>query len=366
MKFKIYSLPRSKSFFAIPFILLVFVVFSINSPAQTPQLSLVDIFTALRSTKATLPEKNNILSEGVKQRGITFSLSLVLEKELRKAGANDNLIIAIREKNPVVKPPVKQPVKPTPKPTATPRPKDFAYFQNRANSSFVLGEYDSAIKNYTEAIKLKDDEPNPYFSRGLALYKQKQYTRAIIDFDKFIEITPTESMAYFYRGDALQEIGKFEKALVDFKKASELDPENEQARKSFLKLEADLKPLRKPDPISNTEAISREKIVEKPAETEPLETDKPVYVGPLQILAVKLAMPRLSNYEKRRAVSGVVAVQVTIDKKGNVISAKATSGPVSLWKTSENAALDSKFKPHLVNGVAVSATGFINYNFKSN
>src|SRR4051794_7500907 len=73
-------------------------------PAQSHALSLADVLVALRSKKADAPEKNRILADAVKQRGVTFSLSADIEKELASTGAASDLIAAIREKAPAPPP----------------------------------------------------------------------------------------------------------------------------------------------------------------------------------------------------------------------------------------------------------------------
>ena len=67
--------------------------------AQTPQLSLADLLIGLRSKKVTLEERNKILAEAVRQRGITFALTGEIEKELSTTGAGKELISAIRQKD---------------------------------------------------------------------------------------------------------------------------------------------------------------------------------------------------------------------------------------------------------------------------
>src|ERR1700755_1932496 len=80
-------------------VLTLLAVATFPVPAQAPsQLSLADILIALRSKKADIGEKNKILADAVKQRGITFSLTPEIEKELDGTGAANDLIAAIREK----------------------------------------------------------------------------------------------------------------------------------------------------------------------------------------------------------------------------------------------------------------------------
>jgi len=52
-----------------------------------------------------------------------------------------------------------------------------------------------------------------------------------------------------------------------------------------------------------------------------------------------------------------------VDEEGKVLEAKATTGPKSLRDSAEDAARRTKFKPVLLNGQPIKASGFINYNF---
>jgi len=61
--------------------------------------------------------------------------------------------------------------------------------------------------------------------------------------------------------------------------------------------------------------------------------------------------------------SAVVKVQVTIDEAGNVIYAKAISGPAALRRPSEKDALQAKFQPTIQDGGPLKVSGVISYNF---
>jgi len=359
--------------FAPVFLCVAF--FSHSATAQQPQLSLVDIITVLRSKKATLPEKNQLLAEGVRQRGITFALNADLEEELRNAGANDTLIAAIREKSPAVKTSATPQPKLETQPVSTPKPPDFAFYQNRANSNFVMGEYDAAIADYNKAVELNPKEPDIYFSRGLAHFNKQSYTPAIADFDKVIELDPKEAMAYFKRGNALEKTGNFEKALADYQKAVELDPDNDPAKAALQKLQA---VLPKPSPATTTttnntavvekkEPVQQETPATKTPETKTPETitsNEPANFGALNRFATRLAIPFYPTIERQRRTEGLVTVEVTLDEEGKVDSAKAVSGPRGLRQAAEDAVRKSKFKPVIVGEKPVKATGFINFNFK--
>lgn len=78
------------------------------------------------------------------------------------------------------------------------------------------------------------------------------------------------------------------------------------------------------------------------------------------VLLVKPAYPAAARAVK---ATGAVNVQVTIDERGNIISAEAISGHLFLRHAAEKAALASKFGPITLEGQAVQVTGIIVYNF---
>ncbi|MEP6903713.1 MAG: TonB family protein [Actinomycetota bacterium] len=356
---------RFFSFFLLTPLILSLTAFSQNGMAQQTPLSLVDIVAVLRSKKVPVAERNQLLTEGVKQRGITFTLNLDLEKELRTAGADDALVAAIREKSPVIKVSATTP-KVEAIPVSTPRPPDAAFYQNRANANFVMGEYDTAITDYNKAIELNAKDPAIYFSRALAHFNNKSFNLAIADFDKVVELDPKEAMAFFKRGSALEKVGNFEKALGDYQKAVELDADNEPAKNALQRLQASLP---KPVPttptkefVQKTETTPQNKTTT--AVKEVSNPNEPLNIGALNRFAAKLAMPIYPSIERQRNTEGLVTVEITLDEEGKVTLAKATSGPKGLRQPAEEAVRKSKFKPIIVENKAVKATGFINFNFK--
>jgi tetratricopeptide (TPR) repeat protein len=345
------------------FFLLMSFVFSLAVVPQTgqarqAQLSLADILIGLRSRKVTLAERNTLLTDAVKKRGITFTLTPEIEKELASTGAGSELIEAIRLKSPKIFAP---PATPTPTPTPAPAPTpvapvyDFAFYQKRASAHLNNKEYDLAVTEFNKAIELNPKDAPTFVNRGLAFLNQKNYERAIADFDKAIEINPKESKMYFDRGDLHEKLGNAEKALSDYQKAFELDPANETAKANLQRLQ-------------NERAKALAKTTNQAAASEPEApaAQQIVNVGALNELAINLAVPIYTAIDRQRNLQGIVTVQVVLDEKGKVVSAKATAGPVLLRSTSEAAALKSKFKPATVGNQAVRSTGFINYNFKAN
>lgn len=362
---KIASFPRInfKRLFIAPFFLFATLTLSATAFAQTPQqLSLADILIGLRSKKATLPERNKILADAVKVRGITFALTPEIEKELANTGADSELIEAVKLKSPVIKvaaTPVPKPVAtpvstpaPTPVPTPTPVVQDFAFFQKRGNAYAGSGDFDSAINDFTKAIELKS-EASAFLSRGFALHSKKKYDLAIADFDKAVELNPKDASAYVNRGNSYEQMGNLEKAVADFKKALEIDAANEAAQNAVQRIEAGQAKI----------ALQKKEIV---LANEPVKLSEPVELGQLNGVALSLVKPAYPEIARKSNVQGAVTVKVTLDEEGKVVTAKATDGPSLLRQTAEEAARKSKFKPATIGTQAVKATGFITYSFKAN
>lgn len=96
-----------------------------------------------------------------------------------------------------------------------------AYFC-RARCYGVLGNYASAISDYTVAIKL-DPQEFSYFNRGLCKFHLEYWREAIDDFTIGLEKNPDEYLAYLYRGNCREELGEFDRALEDYAKAAALN-----------------------------------------------------------------------------------------------------------------------------------------------
>jgi TonB family protein len=79
--------------------------------------------------------------------------------------------------------------------------------------------------------------------------------------------------------------------------------------------------------------------------------------------ALKKPHPSYPPDALRAGATGTVTVQIVVDEKGDVISAKAISGHVLLRGAGEAAARRAKFTPTSICGKALKVTGVITYNF---
>lgn len=342
--------------FASCFLLTAFMLtltFSLH--AQQPQLTLADLLIGLRSKKVSLVDRNTILAEAVKQRGITFALSAEIEKELVATGAAANLLDAIREKTPV---PVIPTPTPTPVPVATPvpapTPPDFSFYQTRADVNLGKGEYTLALADYDRAVELKADDAIAFLNRGKTHYNLKAFDKAGSDYNKAIELDPKGSKAYYNRGVLFERMGSLEKAIADYQKAVDLDAGNEPAKAGLKKLQDDqlAKAASQPPPPIIIPVV------------EPVKVPEKMNLGSLSAAnATKMVTPVYASIAQKTNIEGRVTVDVEIDEQGNVVSAKAVSGHQLLRGSAEDAAKRSKFKPAMFGSQAVKAIGSITYNF---
>lgn len=90
---------------------------------------------------------------------------------------------------------------------------------------------------------------------------------------------------------------------------------------------------------------------------------KTISGGVLNGKAISLPKPAYPPVAKAAKASGSVNVQVTVDEKGNVVSASVVSGHPLLRASAQAAAYRAKFSPTLLSGKPVRVTGIILYNF---
>jgi TonB family protein len=342
-------------FAAYFFMMALMFTLSLSLHAQQPQLTLADLLIGLRSKKVSLADRNTILAEAVKQRGVTFKLAADIEKELTATGATKNLLDAIREKTPVIAVPVPTPSPvPVATPVPTPTPPDFSFYQTRADLNLGKGEYTLALADYDKAVELKADEAVAFLNRGKTHYNLKSFDKAGADYNKAIELDPKGSKGYFNRGVLFERLGNFEKAIVDYQKAVDLDASNEIAKTGLKKLQDD----------QNAKAAAQAPPPVPVPVVEPVKVPEVMNLGTLTTTnAIKMVTPVFPTMAKKSNIEGRVTVEVEMDDQGNVVTAKAVSGPQLLRKAAEEAARRSKFKPAMFGSLPRKAIGTITYNF---
>jgi tetratricopeptide (TPR) repeat protein len=96
---------------------------------------------------------------------------------------------------------------------------------SRANVYSVLREFDRAMQDYDQTIRLNPSGyAEAYYGRGAIYFGRHDFARAIADFDEAIRLQPDNVDAFNARGNALTGNNQFTRAIEDFGQALRLRP----------------------------------------------------------------------------------------------------------------------------------------------
>jgi tetratricopeptide (TPR) repeat protein len=104
--------------------------------------------------------------------------------------------------------------------------KDAKSYNDQGLEALKKNQYDQAITDFNQAIKLNPKFDLAYNNRGFAYYSKKNYDKALADFNKAIALNPKYAVAYSNRGMIYSAKRDFNKAFADYNKAIQLDPKN--------------------------------------------------------------------------------------------------------------------------------------------
>ncbi|XP_045768241.1 stress-induced-phosphoprotein 1 [Maniola jurtina] len=101
------------------------------------------------------------------------------------------------------------------------------------NEYFKKGDYSTAVKHYTEAIKRNPDDPKLYSNRAACYTKLAAFDLGLRDCDQCCKLDPKFIKGWIRKGKILQGMQQPGKALNAFQKALELDPSNAEALEGY-------------------------------------------------------------------------------------------------------------------------------------
>ncbi|MCE5211424.1 MAG: tetratricopeptide repeat protein [Deltaproteobacteria bacterium] len=105
---------------------------------------------------------------------------------------------------------------------------NYLAYYNRGIVYAKLGQYQHAIADYNEGIRLKPDS-EAYNLRGTFYGELGQYQQAIDDFNKAIAIRPIYAEAYNNRGFTYANLGQHQRAIEDYSEAIRFKPDYAEA-----------------------------------------------------------------------------------------------------------------------------------------
>ena len=92
------------------------------------------------------------------------------------------------------------------------------------------GQFDLAIRDFTEAIYMRPDYSSAFYNRGLTYTRLEQYEDGIRDFTTAISIVPEHQGAHFWRAMSYTLLGRDSEAEVDVTRAIELGVDADELR----------------------------------------------------------------------------------------------------------------------------------------
>jgi tetratricopeptide (TPR) repeat protein len=102
-------------------------------------------------------------------------------------------------------------------------------YGNRGYSYEQKGDFDHAIQDFNEAIRLNPNDEDAYEVRGLAFKMKGDQDHAVQDFSRAIQLKPNFDKAFYDRGNAYINMDDFDLAIRDLDEAIRLKPTDAHA-----------------------------------------------------------------------------------------------------------------------------------------
>ena len=103
-------------------------------------------------------------------------------------------------------------------------PKRASAYQNRGAAYNGLGRYEQAVEDLSKAIELDPDNAGAFTNRGLALFALGRYDQSLTDLTRRSSLRRETPIPYFNRAEVCARLGQRDQALEDYNEAIRLDP----------------------------------------------------------------------------------------------------------------------------------------------
>lgn len=92
-------------------------------------------------------------------------------------------------------------------------------YNNRGLAYHELKQYDRAIKDYSQAIKLDPGHAAAYNNRGNSYYERNEYQLALADLNQSLQRKPDYAKSHLNRGLVYYQMDQTDRACIDFQNA---------------------------------------------------------------------------------------------------------------------------------------------------
>lgn len=105
--------------------------------------------------------------------------------------------------------------------------------KNAADQAMEKGEYDLALKIYSQALANNPKNPFILSDRGVCFFNNKQFEKALMDLDRAAELDPDNPYRYSSRAFVKGAMKDTHGAIADYQRAITLDPEDAISRNNL-------------------------------------------------------------------------------------------------------------------------------------
>jgi putative GTP pyrophosphokinase len=102
---------------------------------------------------------------------------------------------------------------------------------HRGMAYFSQGDYQAALEDFAESIRLNPANPKALYHRGVTFQVLEDYHAARDDLDRAVTLNPFQFDALFQRAQTCYHLGDYARAFDDCEKALLIDPDSVQARR---------------------------------------------------------------------------------------------------------------------------------------
>jgi Lipoprotein NlpI, contains TPR repeats len=97
-------------------------------------------------------------------------------------------------------------------------------YNNRGDAYTAKADYDRAVQDFDQSIKLNPTNAKPFNNSGVAYLKKGEYDLAIKNLDEAIRLNPNYAKAFVNRAETYQKKNEYDRAARDYDEAIRLDP----------------------------------------------------------------------------------------------------------------------------------------------
>jgi tetratricopeptide (TPR) repeat protein len=112
-----------------------------------------------------------------------------------------------------------------------------AVYQQRAYAAATNQQFQDAVNDYGEAIKISPEDARIYEQRAAVEMKLNDNDKALADYSEAIKLKPNEVRYYGYRSYIYEIKGDINNSMADAEKVLKLDPKNQEAISRKKRLE---------------------------------------------------------------------------------------------------------------------------------